>query len=373
MAEQTEHLVLGEVHGDPAQHGNIAVTGAQALDRQDRVAPPVRTARRAAVRRIPIRRAFIATCQIDVTHQRVAQHRIDMAFGEDAALVQHRDGLRQLADKMHVVFDDDDRRARVHLDDDVDGPLGLLRSQSGGRLVEQDQPRVSGQHGAELDELAPAVGQVADRFAGAVRDADTLQRLGDNAVGLAGRIALARGDPDILAHAQAVHHARDLGLDADAEAGDLVRMGADAIDAANPDIALARPQDAGQALEEGALAGAVRADQAAQLFIGEDEIDGVERRHAAEADADPARLHDPVARAPTHWDAPFPPWSAGAGRRPSPRPGRAAPCPASLDRRHHAARQEQDEQDQDDAKDQRGLERVLPAETSFTARRPRQI
>ena len=67
---------------------------------------------------------------------------------------------------------------------------------------------------------------------------------------------------------QAVEHAGHLGLDADAEAGDGV--GGAAGDRRSPRNSTSPPvglQLAGQALEEGALAGAVGADQAAQLAL----------------------------------------------------------------------------------------------------------
>ena len=47
---------------------------------------------------------------------------------------------------------------------------------------------------------------------------------------------------------------------------------------------------AGQHLEEGALAGAVRADQTTQLALGEREVDVPDRMHAAEAHAQTAGL-----------------------------------------------------------------------------------
>ena len=88
--------------------------------------------------------------QINVAHQRVAQHRINMAFGEDAALVQHRDGLRQSADEMHVVFDDHDRRAVVHFDDDRSAAtLDVLAD-----LGERSQVLLFTHHGQVRDQAA---------------------------------------------------------------------------------------------------------------------------------------------------------------------------------------------------------------------------
>ena len=83
----------------------------------------------------------------------------------------------------------------------------------------------------------------------------------------------ARREPDVLAHRKTVEHARHLGLDADAEPRDLVGVGVGNVLAAEQHLAVGRLQLPGQHLEEGALAGAVRADQAAQFAFGQREVD----------------------------------------------------------------------------------------------------
>ena len=54
MAEQAEHLVFGELHRHAAQHGNIAIAGAQLLDREDSVAPRIRAVRPVGNRRVAV-------------------------------------------------------------------------------------------------------------------------------------------------------------------------------------------------------------------------------------------------------------------------------------------------------------------------------
>ena len=56
--------------------------------------------------------------------------------------------------------------------------------------------------------------------------------------------------------------------------------------AAEQDVAMGRLQLPGQHLEEGALAGAVRADQAAQLAFGQREVDVAHGTNAAEMHAE---------------------------------------------------------------------------------------
>ena len=67
-------------------------------------------------------------------------------------------------------------------------------------------------------------------------------------------------------------------------------LGAGDVLAAEQDRARGRRQLAGQHLEEGALAGAVRADQAAQLDLAQGEVDVADGVHAAEAHGDAVRL-----------------------------------------------------------------------------------
>ena len=100
----------------------------------------------------------------------------------------------------------------------------------------------------------------------------------------------------------------------------------------------------GEALEEGALAGAVRADQAAQLAVAQREVDVVDRLHAAEAHRQVARVEHRLAH----------------GRVSAMRRAGAACCvacrrltlaPASrrsrqrVERRQQAARQQQHDED----------------------------
>src|ERR1700677_5272275 len=99
-----------------------------------------------------------------------------------------------------------------------------------------------------------------------------------------------RGEPEILAHGQAVKHARHLGLDADASPGDVVRLDAGHILAAQEHLSGRRFELTRQHLEESTLAGAVRTDQTEQLLLAKGEVDVLAREDAAEATAHPLRL-----------------------------------------------------------------------------------
>src|SRR3984885_2805643 len=81
------------------------------------------------------------------------------------------------------------------------------------------------------------------------------------------------GEPEILAHGQAVEHARHLGLDADAAPRNIVWVGACYILAAQQHRSGRWFELTGQHFEERALAGAVRTDQTAELPLTEGEVD----------------------------------------------------------------------------------------------------
>ena len=206
--------------------------------------------------------------------------------------MEHGHPLRDRLDELHVMLDDDHRRGLVDFENQVGGLVDLFVGHARRRLVEQDQLGLAGKHGAELDPLALAVGELADDATGEGTEAKTFQNFVDDAVGLAAAVVATGRNPDVLVHAQPVKHARHLRLDADAAARDLVGVGAGDVGAPEADPPGGCLVLVGQALEEGALAGAVGADQAAQLAFGHGEVDVVDRDHAAEAHGQPVRLQD---------------------------------------------------------------------------------
>ena len=86
----------------------------------------------------------------------------------------------------------------------------------------------------------------------------------------------------VVAHAEVAVDAEVLELDADPHVGAAVRLGARDVAPAKGDGALVRLDAAEQELEEGALAGAVGADDAPQRAGLQREIHAVHRAHAAE-------------------------------------------------------------------------------------------
>src|SRR5690242_19371007 len=139
---------------------------------------------------------------------------------------------------------------------------------AGRRLVEQDKFGIGREYEPKLDPLSLSVGELADDHVGRLRHADALKHLVDKAPRLLTGVNATCRKPDVLAHAEPIEHARHLGLDADAEARDLMRMRAGNVVAAEQYLAVGRLELTGQHFEEGALSRAVRADQAAQFALG---------------------------------------------------------------------------------------------------------
>ena len=93
---------------------------------------------------------------------------------------------------------------------------------------------------------------------------------------------------------QAVINARHLGFDAHPGPGDPVRFGAGDVVSTEQHLATGGFELAAKHLEEGALAGPVGPDQAAQLAFAQGEINLVDSGDAAEALAEVARFENRV-------------------------------------------------------------------------------
>ena len=85
--------------------------------------------------------------------------RLGLAFGQQGAVDQHRDALREAEHQVHVVLDQQHRHVGGQGRDggeDV-APLGLRHA--GRRLVEQQHPRRAGEGRGDLEQPLLAVGQ----------------------------------------------------------------------------------------------------------------------------------------------------------------------------------------------------------------------
>ena len=104
------------------------------------------------------------------------------------------------------------------------------------------------------------------------------------------RMAEERADHDVLEHGHVLEGRRHLEGAGDAAPGVLLGRGPGHVQPGEGDAAGARGQIAREAVEEGRLAGAVRADQAHDLALGDREVGPGDRAKAAERHRDRLRL-----------------------------------------------------------------------------------
>ena len=65
-----------------------------------------------------------ATAQVRLDHARIAQHRVRRSRGDPLAEVEHRHGVGQVADQLHVVLDPQHRHAELVLDPQAESGRG---------------------------------------------------------------------------------------------------------------------------------------------------------------------------------------------------------------------------------------------------------
>ena len=136
------------------------------------------------------------------------------------------------------------------------------------------------------------MGELANWLVYQMRKANAFKYFIDDAVGLAVLVAAACGKPNILAHVEAVEHARHLGLYTDATARDLMGVQARYVIATIKYTPGGRLILVGEAAEEGRFACAIRAYQAAQLAFGHAEVDIINRYYASKTHGQATRLQD---------------------------------------------------------------------------------
>src|SRR5256714_2506405 len=147
-----------------------------------------------------LHRALAEVCRGDV------EVRADLrgcSLRQRAALVEHVDPVADAHDQGHVVIDEEDADVAVLPDGTHRGAQrrDLCLGQTGGRLVEQEEPRPR-RHGAG-DTQAPlvALGQAGGRAVGVRGQTEVLEELGRATSRLSnGRAGAARGSPAAFAH-----------------------------------------------------------------------------------------------------------------------------------------------------------------------------
>ena len=171
---------------------------------------------------------------------------------------------------MHVVVDEHDGAPVRDPLDQRDGAVDVLDAHAGGRLVEQQQPRVQRQGQGQLEGPLLPVRERAGEHPGPVGQADLLEQVHGAWAELAHLLLGApepvaepgrrgQGQLDVVDEGHLVEQAGDLERAGHAEVDDLLRAEPGDVAVAEVDRARGGRQEAGEQVEQGGLAGAVRA------------------------------------------------------------------------------------------------------------------
>ena len=159
--------------------------------------------------------------------------------------------------------------------------------QGGGRLVHDDEPGIEREGLGDLDHLLLGDGEGADDRARIEVHSELVEQIGGLLAQLAPADDLAGvrfpPDEDVLLHREVRHEIELLIDDGDAEVLRLAGAVEDDRLTVEDDLAAVRLIDPGEDLHQGALAGAVLADEP-EDFAGMDfETDVLQRQHTGEA------------------------------------------------------------------------------------------
>ena len=200
--------------------------------------------------------------------------------------------LGQRDDHLHDVLDDDERDAgAVDLPHQLDGRADLGRGEAGHGLVEQQHLGLGGERAGDLEPLAPGRAEALGRRIGDGAEADVIDHLARLVAGGGGAgIAQEGADHHVVQHRHGLERQRHLEGAGDAEARALLRRQAGDVPALEMHGAGGRTEIAGQAVEEGRLAGAVGPDQPEHLALLDGDGGVVDGLEGAEGLGDVARV-----------------------------------------------------------------------------------
>jgi hypothetical protein len=238
---------------------------------------------------------LVLLAKIGSHHFFILDHVFRLAVGDLLAGDQHDKALRKGHDRAHDVLDHDDGDAAlVHADQQRHDILDLGMRQAGHRFVGDQKLRLR-RHGAGKLELAHLdLGEVGRVFRGFAVERDKLQQLHAAVVELgmrqvragAGVDRIEQRHADILGDRHAAEWTRQLETARQALPRALMRDHAVDLLAVEGDTAGLVLQRAADAVDQCALAGAVRADQAEALAARHRQVDAVEGDETAEAFAE---------------------------------------------------------------------------------------
>jgi hypothetical protein len=214
-----------------------------------------------------------------------------VAVGGDPAAPEHRGRMAERADLVQLVADVEDGAVLLgQAPQGLEQPLDLERGQDRRGLVHNQQLGVLQQAANDLDALALTDRKAVDVAQGVDRQAVALGDLRDAPGQRLEVAAVLDAERNVLGHGQGVEEVEVLEHHADAQPARLGRRVAAERRALPEHLAGVRLDHAVDDLHQGALAGAVLAQERVNLARGDLEVDAVVGQHARKALGDPAQL-----------------------------------------------------------------------------------
>jgi len=181
-----------------------------------------------------------------------------------------------------------------HLSQGLEQEVRLLRRQHGGRLVENENPRLAIERLQDLDALLLAERELPDPSARLDGEPVALRQLGNAAfdctLAQTERAPLPAmiAENDVLGHGERLHEPEVLVDHANPRVERVARRVEMHLTAVEEDLAVVWPVEAGEDVRERALAGAVLAEERVHFACCGLELDGVVGEDARKALRDPA-------------------------------------------------------------------------------------
>ena len=261
-AEQRDDLALADFEADAVQDVALAVKGVQPFGLEATALMP----------RLP---------QIGGLHRLVGGDLRRRAFGQHLPSVQHHDAVGKMKDDAHVVLDQHDRQLLLAVQpaDQLGDVVGFLVAHAGGRLVQQQQPRLQSASAIMISvaRWSPWASSPTSRSALSDRPL-IVQQIVDPRLDLAVGIAATEPQPQRDSRAATSTAMRRFSRTVSSGNTSVIwkvramprhtrRAGSRPRDilAVEHDPAGARREESADQVEEGGLAGAVGADHGAQL------------------------------------------------------------------------------------------------------------
>src|SRR6516164_4788580 len=241
--------------------------------------------------------------EIGFDHRRIIPNRLRRSLGNDSAVVQDDDAIRDAHHHRHVVLDKQDGDTAVaDLADELDEILGFRSVHARDRFIEQQHRRLRRQRQRDPDQALFAIGKRACRIKGATVQPDPFENLAGTLMHSAFRDARPRqaenglekacsslpmqSDHEIVVDRVIRENAGALKSTDQAEVGDLMRFQSVQRGPAIIHGTMGCPKKAGDDVEGGRLPGAIRPDQANDLSFCDGEVEIRKRDEAAEANGD---------------------------------------------------------------------------------------